>query len=50
MATKSENQSALLRVANRELRLAVEECQALLARTEDLLRRSGQDNDPPRRD
>ena len=42
MATSPENPE--LKEANRQLRLAVEECRALLKRTEDMLRRTGQDN------
>lgn len=43
MATKSKDTE--VKEANRQLRLAVEECRALLKRTDDMLRRSGQDND-----
>jgi len=48
MATKSENQT--VKDANRQLRLAVAECQSLLKRTEEMLRRSEQDNDRVYRD
>jgi hypothetical protein len=48
MATKSEEpKAATIREANRQLRLAVQECQQLLARTEEMIRRAQQDNDPP---
>ncbi|HEX8842900.1 MAG TPA: hypothetical protein VF757_11460 [Sphingomicrobium sp.] len=49
MATKIRNHhaAATIKEANRQLRLAVSECRALLARTEDMIRRSQQDNDPP---
>ena len=47
MATKSdESKTPTLREAHRELRLALDECQALLKRTEEMLRRSQQDNEP----
>lgn len=50
MATKSkELRTATIREANRQLRLAVRECQELLARTEEMIRRARQDNDPPGR-
>ena len=46
MATKSdESKTPTLREAHRELRLALDECQALLKRTEEMLRRSQQDNE-----
>ena len=46
MATKSdETKTPTLREANRELRLALDECQALPKRTEEMLRRSQQDNE-----
>ena len=45
MATKIEtSQSKKLRDASRMCRLAIEDCEALLKRTEEMLRRSGQDN------
>jgi hypothetical protein len=48
MATKSnETKTATIREAHRQLRLAVRECQALLARTEEMIRRAQQDNEPP---
>jgi hypothetical protein len=43
-----EPQTADLKEANRRLRVALEECQTLLARTEEMLRRSQQDNQPRR--
>ena len=43
MATKSPEPD--LKEANRQLRLALAECQGLLKRTEEMLRRTGQDND-----
>jgi len=47
MATKSEQpRAATIREAHRQLRLAVRECRQLLARTEEMIRRSQQDNDP----
>lgn len=50
MATKSsETRTATIREAHRRLRLAVRECQQLLIRTEEMIRRAQQDNDPPRR-
>lgn len=50
MATKSnETRTATIREAHRRLRLAVRECKVLLARTEEMIRRAQQDNDPPRR-
>ena len=46
MATKIETpQSKKIRDANLMCRLAIEDCEALLKRTEEMLRRSGQDND-----
>ena len=46
MATKIETpQSKKIRDATRMCRLAIEDCEALLKRTEEMLRRSGQDND-----
>jgi len=48
MATKTRyHQAVTIREANRQLRLAVSECRALLARTEEMIRRTRQDNDPP---
>ena len=44
MATKSKDKD--LREANRQLRIALRECRDLLDRTEEMLRRSGQDNEP----
>jgi hypothetical protein len=46
MATKSQESKATIKEAHRQLRLAVRECQELLARTEEMIRRSHQDNDP----
>ena len=46
MATKSHEPKATIKEAHRQLRLAVRECQELLARTEEMVRRSRQDNDP----
>jgi len=49
MATRTrEPRIARLREANRQLRAALRECGELLERTERMLRRSRQDNDPPR--
>jgi hypothetical protein len=46
VATKIETpQSKKIRDATRMCRLAIEDCEALLKRTEEVLRRSGQDND-----
>jgi hypothetical protein len=39
---------AELREVNRQLREALKDCHDLLERTRELLRRTGQDNDPPR--
>ena len=51
MATRSdepdEQNRSELKEANRQLNLALEECQALLKRTEEMLRRSQQDNQRP---
>jgi hypothetical protein len=47
MATKSQEPKATIREAHRQLRLAVRGCQQLLARTEEMIRRSQQDNYPP---
>jgi len=47
MATKSEDQRILrIREATRLCRVAIADCEALLRRTEAMLRRSRQDNDP----
>ena len=46
MATKSDQtETPTLKEAHRQLRLALDECQALLKRTEEMLRRSQQDNE-----
>ena len=49
MASNSpQSASPSVREANRRLRLAIDECQALLRRTEEMLRETQQDNDPRR--
>ena len=46
MPRKSED--TRLKDANRKLRIALEECQSLLKRTEEMLHKSQQDNEPQR--
>ena len=54
MATRSndsdDRENRALYEANRRLRAALDQCQALLKRTEEMLRDSEQDNDRPHSD
>ena len=50
MASKSDSsKAAQIKEATRICRLAIADCERLLKRTEEMLRRSQQDNDPPYR-
>lgn len=49
MANESDDERVhKLESVNYELRMALKECREQLERLEDLLARSGQDNDPPK--